>query len=120
MLKLYKCFNNKTDCAAAKYWAAWAALCVLDPGGSWSNRLKELRNEDISGPGKDVDDVSISNSHYLLSWIWLVPCVTESSNMEPGISKEEFNESMRVGWAKAKAHMLRWKEELMIIGEEMQ
>ncbi|KDR65055.1 hypothetical protein GALMADRAFT_217693 [Galerina marginata CBS 339.88] len=71
MITLYKCFNKKTERAAEKYRSAWRALCVLNPGGSWSTRFKELKKEDISGPGKDADDTS--NSRYLPSWILLVP-----------------------------------------------
>ena len=53
-----------------------------------------------------------SNSQYVPSWIWLVPHVSESS-------EEEFNESMRVEWAKARACKMRWKEELLLVQEEM-
>jgi len=119
ILKLYKHFNGKTDRAAAKYQTAWQALCILDPGGSWSNRLKELNKKDISGPGKDPHDVSTTNSRYEPSWIWLMPRVTELGEAETRITEEEFNENMRVEWAKARARMMRWKEELMIVQEEM-
>jgi hypothetical protein len=73
--------------------------------------LQELKDRDISGPGKDPDDTS-SNSRYVPSWIWLVPRVSESS-------EEEFNESMRVEWAKARGCKMRWKEELLLVQEEM-
>ena len=36
------------------------------------------------------------------------------------IGEDEFNQSMHVEWAKARAHKMRWKEELMLIEEEMQ
>ena len=71
MVSLYKRFANKTNRAAEKYRSAWRALSVLDPNGSWSMRLKDLKNEDISGPGKEPDDTSITNSCYEPSWIWL-------------------------------------------------
>jgi hypothetical protein len=35
------------------------------------------------------------------------------------IGEDEFNQSMRVEWAKARARKMRWKEELMLIQEEM-
>ena len=70
MLSLYQCFNNKTDQAAQKYCVAWCALSILDPNGSWSGRLKELKAKDISGPGRDPDDATASSSRYELSWIW--------------------------------------------------
>ena len=117
MVTLYKRFDNKTKRAAQKYRVAWHALSVLDPNGSWSNRLKELKEEDIRGPGKDFNDPS--TSRYVPSWIWLVPRVSESSNVETNLGEEKFNDSMHVEWAKARAHMKRWDEELLIVQEEM-
>ena len=114
MIGLYKRFDNKTKRAAQKYRVAWQALRVLDPNGAWSHRLKELKDADISGPGKDADDSSTTNSRYEPSWIWLVPRVADASNVE-----EEFNDSMQVEWVKARARMIRWQEELLLVQEEM-
>ncbi|KIJ99026.1 hypothetical protein K443DRAFT_8698 [Laccaria amethystina LaAM-08-1] len=114
MISLYKCFDKKMMQAAEKYRVVWQALRVLDPNGAWSLHLKELKDADISGPGKDPDDRSTTNSRYVPSWIWLVPRVADASNVE-----EEFNDSMRVEWAKAKARMIRWEEELLLVQEEM-
>jgi hypothetical protein len=121
MLGLYKRFNNKTDRAAQKYRVAWHALSTLDPGGSWAERLKELKPKDVSGTGRDPDDSTASNSRYNPSWIWLVQRVGQSSGSgsESHISEDEFNENMRVEWAKARARMMRWKEEWLLIQEEM-
>ena len=121
MITLYQRFNNKTDRAAQKYQVAWHALCVLDPGGSWSTQLKELKPKDVSGPGRDPNDSTASNSRYEPSWIWLVQrgAYPSGSESETQIHEAEFNQSMRVEWAKAKARMMRWKEELMLIQEEM-
>ena len=41
------------------------------------------------------------------------------SESETQIHEAEFNQSMHVEWAKARVHMMRWKEELMLIQEEM-
>jgi hypothetical protein len=114
MLALWKRFDNKTKRAAQAYQTAWSALHILDPNGSWTNHLKELNDKDISGPGKDPEDTSTTKSRYEPSWIWLVPLVTNS-----GMDKDEFNDSMQVEWAKARARMTRWKEELLIVQEEM-
>ena len=35
------------------------------------------------------------------------------------IGEDEFNQCMHMEWAKARAHKMRWKEELMLIQEEM-
>lgn len=118
MITLYKRFSNKMDRAAQKYRVAWRALCILDPSGSWSERLKDLKSKDVSGPGRDPDDSTASNSRYEPSWIWLV-WHSSSSGSEMHIGEDEFNESMHVEWAKARARMMRWKEELMLVQEEM-
>ena len=103
-ITLYKCFNKKTKHFAQHYRTTQQALYVLDPNGSWSTWLKELKDVDIHGPRKDLDDKS--NSCYEPSWIWLVPRVTDPNNIEAGMHEEELNDCMRVEWAKSKAHMM--------------
>jgi hypothetical protein len=119
MIRLFKHFDDKTKRAAHTYRTAWDALRVLDPDGLWMSRLKELKDKDISGPGKEIEDTSTTNGRYEPSWIWLMPRVGEMRNGELGMSEEEFNDSMRVEWAKARARMTRWEEELLIVQEEM-
>lgn len=114
MLNLYKRFNDKTERAAAKYRFARDALDVLDPRGPWSKRFRELNKKDISGPGRDPDDTTTTNSSYEPSWIWLVPRASIA-----GMDENEFNENMQVEWVKARARMMRWKEELLLVQEEM-
>ena len=114
MLNLYKRFNGKIERAAAKYCSSRSALEVLDPGGPWTKRLRELNKKDISGPGRDPEDSTTTNSSYQPSWIWLVPRASIAE-----MDENEFNENMRVEWVKARARMMRWKEELMIVQEEM-
>ena len=98
---------------AEKYQIAWQALRSLDPNGSWAMCLKELKDSDIHSPRKDANDAT-TNSHYEPSWIWLVQCGTET-----GMCEEEVNESMQVEWAKMRAHVSRWSEELLLVQEEM-
>jgi len=115
VISLYKRFDNKTKRFAQRYRTAWEALRVLDPNGAWSIRLQELKDNDIRGPGKDPNDTYTTKSQYEPSWIWLMPHLTEPNETEAGIDEEgageggiceeEFNECMRVEWAKAKAHM---------------
>jgi hypothetical protein len=114
MLNLYKRFNGKTERAAAKYRSARKALVILLPGGLWSERLKELNKKDISGPGRDPEDTTTTNSSYEPSWIWLVPRASIAE-----MEENEFNENMQVEWVKARARMMRWKEEVLIVQEEM-
>ncbi|PPQ92105.1 hypothetical protein CVT25_008038 [Psilocybe cyanescens] len=67
LLTTYKGLSCKVTRAAHKYRMAVAALRILDPEGEWREELKELRREDICGPGKDPEE---SNGHYVMSWIW--------------------------------------------------
>ena len=120
MRSLYERFNDKTNRAAEKYRVAWRALSTLDSGGSWSLQLHELKPKDVSGPGRDPDETKTTNSRYQPSWIWLAKCANPLNRSELEIGEDEFNESMHVEWAKARARMMRWKEELMLVQEEMQ
>jgi hypothetical protein len=114
-INLYKRFDKKTKRFAEKYRTAWQALHVLDPNGSWAIRLKELKDGDIRGPGRDANDATTS-SRYEPSWIWLVQ---RGGDTESGMCEEELNESMRAEWAKTRARMSRWNEELLLVQEEM-
>ncbi|KAH9956388.1 hypothetical protein BGW80DRAFT_1439367 [Lactifluus volemus] len=91
MRTLYNRFNLRTQRSAGCYRAARSALLVLDPNGSWQSRLKDLKDDDIRGPGKD--DNGPGNSSFEPSWIWL--------------------------WVKAQARKQRWEEEVLLIQEEM-
>jgi len=115
MLTLYNRISHKIEHAAHRYRTARSALLVLDPEGDWKERLKELRREDIRGPGRDLGDKKTTNGRFEPSWIWLV-----QRNPTPMSQTEaEFNASMKVEWAKTRARMMRWKEEYMIVQEEM-
>ena len=49
-----------------------------------------------------------------------MPCVDSlRDDNELGMHEEEFNDGMQVEWAKACACMNRWKEELLLVQEEM-
>lgn len=119
-LESYSRFESKLQRAANRYRVAYAALLALDPNGSWKERLKVLKPTDLRGPARDPDhpeDAKTSNGRFEPSWIWLVP----RSPQERGDNQteDEFNHSMRTEWAQTRAHMCRWKEELLIIQEEM-
>lgn len=118
MLVLYKRLQSKMNRATQMYRVAYAALNILNANGSWSTRLKPLTDKDISGPGRDHNSDS-TNSRYEPSWIWLTPRADNSSDADTGMGEDEFNESMRVEWAKTRARKARWTEELLILQEEM-
>jgi hypothetical protein len=115
MQTLYSRFNLRTQRCASRYRAARCALLAIDPDGLWQSRLKELKDADIRGPGKD-DDGS-GNSRFEPSWIWLVPRVLSAPDMED--SELALDDSLQVEWAKSRARKERWEEEVLIIQEEM-
>ena len=115
MLTVYNRIKHKIDCAAQHYRTAQLALASLDPGGTWKDRLLELKREDIRGPGRDLGDTKTSNGRFEPSWIWLVHR-DETSTPQ---TEDDFDESMQVECAKARARAMRWQEEFEIVQEEM-
>ena len=115
MLTLYKWINHKIEQAAQKYRTAHSALLLLNPTGTWKDCYRDLRREDICGPGKDANDTKTTNGRFEPSWIWLVPQASNSSTQ----TKNEFKESIWVEWAKTRARSMRWSEEFDIVKEEM-
>jgi hypothetical protein len=115
MLTTYQSLANNIQKHAHVYRSAYAALQVLDPGGKWSHRLRPLLDKDIRGPGKDPENPT-QNSRYEPSWIWLV---VHNPSSEFEVVEEDFNDSMRVEWAKVMARAARWNEELLIVQEEI-
>ena len=120
ILDSYSRFEIKLQRAANRYTIAYTALMALDPMGSWKERLNELKPGDLQGPGRDPDnpeDAKTSNGRFEPSWIWLVRCLPQERRDNQ--TEDEFNHSMRTEWAQTRARMCRWKEELLIIQEEM-
>jgi hypothetical protein len=115
MRTLFNRFNHRMQCCVKRYRAAHATLLAADPGGSWVDRLQDLKDADVRGPGKD--DFTSSNGRFEQSWIWLVPHAR--SEAEADSSEEVADEGMRVEWAKSLARKNRWEEEVLITEEEM-
>ena len=118
-LDSYSRFQTKLQRAANRYNVAFSALMALEPNGEWKEQLRELQPSDIRGPGRNPDDPEDgkSNGRFELSWIWLV--MRSQKERGDNHTKDEFNHSMRSEWAQTHARMCRWKEELLIIQEEM-
>jgi len=81
-------YREKVNRCASRYRAARNALSVLDPGGTWTTRLQELKSTDIQPPIRDMEkipkpkgargthgttrrDPETSEGRRTLSWIWL-------------------------------------------------
>jgi hypothetical protein len=107
--------QRKIKRAAATYRASWCAIGKLAPNeefGPWKNRLRELRREDIRGPGREGYETS--ESRHVPSWIWQTTLDTSTS-----ADKEGFSASLRVEWCKAQARAARYEEEVGLVIEEM-
>ena len=122
------------------YRHARRALIALDPNGEikgWTSRFLELKDADISGPGKDPDDNNPSYGRTVSSWIWLVPKSPhsldgsdpdnsnaaansdESDLSQRAASGEEIAISIRAHWARCQARAERYEEEVSLTLEEM-
>jgi hypothetical protein len=139
MRKLYDQIQAKIVNARDRYRAARSALLALRGTGEWERVLRVLDKNDIHGiderivsdevtpsqhpPVIDEDEaedlvnttsaqqLATGEGHRTLSWIWY------------GINAHEMegdmHHSLRVEWVKARARALRWKEELVLLDEEM-
>ena len=67
---------------------------------NWQDRLKDLKDSDVCGPGKDnfyieepgKTNYGASKDRYEMSWIWLVP--KSQSEVETNSSEEVFDEGL--------------------------
>ena len=78
----------------------------------WEDRLKDLKDSDVQGPGKDdfyfqeagKATYGASKGRYEISWIWLVP--QSKSEIDRNSSKQVFDEGLRVEWSKLQARKM--------------
>ena len=75
--------------------------------------MTELLKEDICGPGRE--DTEKSELHHVPSWIWKTPLQASAS-----IHNQDFYASMWVEWCKAQENAVRYKEEIVLVVEEME
>jgi hypothetical protein len=108
-----------------RYCAARSALLAANLGRQLEDRLIDLKDSDVRGPGKDdfylqepgKANYGASKGRYEISWIWLVP--KSKSEVDTNSSEQVFDEGLRVEWSKSQARKMRWEEEVQIIQEEM-
>ena len=125
MRSLFNRFNHRMRQSVLRYRAARSALSAANLGQQWEDMLKDLKDSDVRGPGKDdfyLDEPGKANwgaskGRYEISWIWLVP--QSSSEINTNSSEQVFDEGLRVEWSKSQARKMRWGEEVQIIQEEM-
>ncbi|KIJ59749.1 hypothetical protein HYDPIDRAFT_177697 [Hydnomerulius pinastri MD-312] len=113
-------FVDKMNNHAACYCCARLAIIALDPSTDWRSCLHELKQGDLRGPARDA--ASPSEGRYKQSWIWLIPPIGHSESVLPTqapMMNSELNKHVRVEWAKSHVWLERWKEERLLVTEEM-
>ncbi|KAH8101661.1 hypothetical protein DFH11DRAFT_1523480 [Phellopilus nigrolimitatus] len=122
MHALFQRYQVKIKLAVDRYRRTREALLALDndvikkldPEGEWHQRFRELKDVDVRGPGRNDDQhKKLGEGRTVPSWIWA------QARGSPDRSLGEFGKSVRVEWAKAKARVRRWKEEIILLSEEM-
>ncbi|KIJ50997.1 hypothetical protein M422DRAFT_44213 [Sphaerobolus stellatus SS14] len=102
----------------ARYRRAWNTLQALDKSGEWSHSLKQLKQNGVRGlmdPDPLLSGKDNSVGRFKASWIWSAEGVctgTEKGNIE-------LQDCLRVKWCKARARYIRWREEIILVREEM-
>ena len=126
MRSLFNRFNHRMRQSVLRYRAARSSLLAANlERQHWEDRLKDLKDSDVRGPGKDdfylqeagKATYGASKGRYEISWIWLVP--QTKSEIDRNSSEQVFDEGLRVEWSKSQARKMRWEEEVQIIQEEM-
>ncbi|TFK58315.1 hypothetical protein BDN72DRAFT_782249 [Pluteus cervinus] len=104
--------QTKVDAAVAKYRAARASiasLASLYTGSDWKNEFPILKDEDIRSLEKKKAEPA--EGRRKVSWIWGV--------LGDGDVTMENDELKDVEWCKSRARSKRWKEEVLLLQEEM-
>lgn len=131
----------------SRYREARVALLRLHPSGGWTPFFKELKKEDVRGPGREYNEPS--ESRFIPSWIWTLrapptppdlpnPCMqspvtpydrtsisspaiisTTTNDGDDQISVKAIEDYILVDWAKAHERAKRFEEEVEMCVEEM-
>ncbi|KAJ7458371.1 hypothetical protein B0H11DRAFT_1737827 [Mycena galericulata] len=131
--------NLKIHSAKLRYRWARQGLLKLKGHGQWEQRLQVLKEEDVralneraltqeeegerqrlrelgeipeEGGIGALGDIVSGETHKTLSWIWYGISEKEGAD-------EKLHEALRVEWCKAYSRSKRWREDLVIIEEEM-
>ncbi|PBK72081.1 hypothetical protein ARMSODRAFT_1016067 [Armillaria solidipes] len=128
--------DTKCKLAAAKYNTARGALLILRGPGDWEQSLRELRSNDcvsLHGSVLEIDSSSEEDEtlegqaakkrrtqvqpqgegHKEVSWIWM-----QEGALGDG-EDEALNQAVKLEWLKSRARSMRWREEGILVQEEM-
>ncbi|KAJ7121220.1 hypothetical protein C8R46DRAFT_1364704 [Mycena filopes] len=129
--------NIRIHAAKLRYRHARQALLRLKGDGAWQTQFKLLKDEDVRALNdralreeEQAQDaflgalgtanglaatgaVAAGEGHRTLSWIWY------SASTKGDVSDEKMHEALRVEWCKAYSRANRWREELVLVEEEM-
>ncbi|KAJ7486373.1 hypothetical protein B0H11DRAFT_1721594, partial [Mycena galericulata] len=145
--ELLDAIEDRIRDAAGRYRAARAALLALRGAGEWEEVFRELLKDEIRGMnerlmnsearllagltgdadadnvdeyGEPVDltvlfDLEVGEGSRRLAWFWYSGSITGSDVASDG----SLHEDIRVEWAKSRARADRWREEVVLMEEEM-
>ncbi|KAF8137969.1 hypothetical protein K438DRAFT_1638774, partial [Mycena galopus ATCC 62051] len=94
--------------AASQYRSARKALLALRGPGAWEEKLQVLQQEDIRGMNERTGE-----GMRKLSWLWYTGVSGETT------ATGEVHDDIRIEWTKARARADQWREELILLEEEM-
>ncbi|KAJ7044201.1 hypothetical protein C8F04DRAFT_942455 [Mycena alexandri] len=130
--------NIKIHASKLRYRYARQAVLKLKAHGDWEKRLKVLAEDDIralneralteeekaerehlraagqvveEGGISALGDVVTGETHRSLSWIWY--------GVSDKTGDDKLHEALRVEWCKAYSRSKRWREDLVLVEEEM-
>jgi hypothetical protein len=120
--------NSKIDDYAGRYRCARAALISLGAPTDAIGKFKELLKTDLQVNTDVVEENRVGQRNDTLSWLWRIsvegaaesPLMNESKRHFPYVQYTNLsNEVSRVNWLRAKARYDRWKEDLVLVKNEM-
>ncbi|KAJ7028998.1 hypothetical protein C8F04DRAFT_963379 [Mycena alexandri] len=104
--------NVKIHKAKLRYRYVRHALTRLKDHGAWERELRILEESD--GGIAALGAVALGESRRTLSWIWYTAKATD-----PDEAELVEGTTLRVEWCKAYARMRRWREDVVLVEEEM-
>lgn len=105
--------------AVQHYRLTYTVLLSLDPVGDWCGEYQELTDKDNCGPGKELHEQGVGDSHYMMSWIWRGSLGAEVQNESDFTEGKDVNKTVCHEWMTCRVRADHWREELDLLQEEM-